>query len=174
VDGLTVLGETQSEVQEKLDEHNRYLVPDGSLAMISAATGNDLAKHGLDTPLSFVKNESNNSTAEGLTKRSEGVVWTPRKIAEHLHSGRGAILAGTPSQVADEMEDWIDSTGVDGFNLSRGISFATYEDIVNMLVPELQRRGRYKLDYAEGSLRQKLSGHGPRLPANHPAQTFRR
>ena len=35
-------------------------------------------------------------------------------------------------------------------------------------------RGRYKLDYAEGSLRQKLSGHGPRLPANHPAQTFRR
>ncbi len=175
VDGLTVLGETASEVQEKLDEHARYLVPEGSLAMISAATGNDLAKHGLDTPLSFVKNESNNSTAEGLTKRNEGVVWTPRKIAEHLHSGRGAILAGTPAQVADEMVDWIDSTGVDGFNLSRGISFATFEDVVDMLVPELQRRGRYKLAYAEGSLRQKLMGHGgARLPKDHPAQVYRR
>jgi len=44
-----------------------------------------------------------------------------------------------------------------------------------MLVPELQRRGRYKLDYAKGSLRQKLMGHGgPRLPKDHPAQGYRR
>jgi FMN-dependent oxidoreductase (nitrilotriacetate monooxygenase family) len=175
VDALTVLGNTAAQVQETLEEHVRYLVPEGSLAMISAATGNDLAKQGLDTPLTFVKNEANNTTAEGLTKRSEGVVWTPRKISEHLYAGRGAILTGTPAQVADEMEDWIDTTGVNGFNLSRGISFATFEDVVDLLVPELQRRGRYKLDYAEGSLRQKLMGHGgPRLPAQHPAQAFRR
>jgi len=175
VDGLTVLDETEAGVQAKLDEHARYLMPAGSLAMISAATGHDLAKHGLDTPLSLAKNDSNNSTSEGLTKRSEGVVWTPRKLAAHLYSGRGAILAGTPAQVADEMEDWLDTAGVDGFNLSRGISFATYEDVVEMLVPELQRRGRYKLDYAEGSLREKLMGHGgARLPADHPAQLYRR
>jgi FMN-dependent oxidoreductase (nitrilotriacetate monooxygenase family) len=174
VDGLTVLGETRAEVEAKLEEHSRYLIPDGSLAMISAATGNDLAKHGLDTPLSFVKNESNNSTAEGLTKRSEGVVWTPRMISEHLHSGRGAIFAGTPSEVADDMESWMDETGVDGFNLSRGISFATFEDVVDMLVPELQRRGRYKKNYAEGTLRQKLNGHGgARLPTAHPADAYR-
>jgi alkanesulfonate monooxygenase len=44
-----------------------------------------------------------------------------------------------------------------------------------LLVPELQRRGRYKLDYAEGSLRQKLMGHGgARLPKDHPAQVYRR
>ncbi len=175
VDGLTVIGETEAEVKAKLDEHYRYLIPDGSLAMISAATGNDLAKHGLDTPLGFVKNEANNSTAEGLTKRSEGVVWTPRAVSEHLHSGRGAILAGTPDQVADMMESWIEETGVDGFNLSRGISFATFEDAVDMLVPELQRRGRFKKEYAEGSLRQKLVGHGgARLPDDHPAASHRR
>jgi FMN-dependent oxidoreductase (nitrilotriacetate monooxygenase family) len=175
VDGLTVLGHNDVEVQEKLQEHSRYLIPEGSLAMISAATGNDLAKHGLDNPLSFVKNEANNSTVEGLTKRSEGVVWTPRLISEHLQSGRGAIFAGTPSQVADAMEDWMDETGVDGFNLSRGISFATFEDVVDMLVPELQRRGRYKLDYEAGSLRQKLTGNvGARLPATHPANAYRR
>jgi FMN-dependent oxidoreductase (nitrilotriacetate monooxygenase family) len=174
VDGLTVLGQTRAEVEAKLEEHARYLIPDGSLAMISAATGNDLAKHGLDTPLSFVKNESNNSTAEGLTKRNEGVAWTPRMISEHLHSGRGAIFAGTPGEVADDMESWMEETGVDGFNLSRGISFATFEDVVDMLVPELQRRGRYKLEYAEGALRQKLFGHGgARLPAEHPANAYR-
>jgi alkanesulfonate monooxygenase len=162
-------------VQAKLEEHSRYLIPEGSLAMISGATGNDLAKHGLDNPLSFVKNEANNSTAEGLTNRSEGVVWTPRMISEHLQSGRGAIFAGTPGEVADSMESWMDETGVDGFNLSRGISFATFEDVVDMLVPELQRRGRYKLDYEEGALRQKLTGNGSaRLPAAHPANAYRR
>jgi FMN-dependent oxidoreductase (nitrilotriacetate monooxygenase family) len=175
VDGLTVLGENEAEVRAKLEEHQRYLIPDGSLAMISGATGNDLAKHGLDTPLGFVKNESNNSTAEGLTKRNEGVAWTPRMVSEHLHSGRGAILSGTPDQVADTMESWIEETGVDGFNLSRGISFATFEDAVDMLVPELQRRGRFKLDYAEGTLREKLFDHGgARLPTSHPAEAYRR
>jgi len=174
VDGLTVLGTTQAELDAKLEAHSRYLIPEGSLAMISAATGNDLAKHGLDTPLGFVKNEANKSTAEGLTKGAGDVVWTPRKISEHLHSGRGAIFAGTPAQVADVMEAWIEETGVDGFNLSRGFSFATFEDVVNMLVPELQRRGRYKTEYAPGTLRTKLFGHGDgRLPASHPAQQYR-
>jgi hypothetical protein len=72
------------------------------------------------------------------------------------------------------MESWMDETGVDGFNLSRGISFATFEDVVEMLVPELQRRGRYKLEYEDGALRQKLAGHGARLPAAHPANEYRR
>jgi alkanesulfonate monooxygenase len=174
VDGLTVLGETEAEVKAKLDEHYRYLIPEGSLVMISAATGNDLALQDPDAPLGFVKNEANNSTAEGLTKRNEGTIWTPRSISQHLHSGRGAILAGTPDQVADTMESWIEETGVDGFNLSRGISFGTFEDAVDMLIPELQRRGRFKREYADGALRQKLVGHGgPRLPPDHPANLYR-
>jgi FMN-dependent oxidoreductase (nitrilotriacetate monooxygenase family) len=175
VDGLTVLGETEAEVSAKLEEHARYLIPEGSLVMISAATGSDLARHGLDNPLGFVKNEANKSTAEGLTKNAGDMVWTPRKISEHLHSGRGAILAGTPGRIADEMESWIEETGVDGFNLSRGFSFSTFEDVVNLLVPELQRRGRYKLDYAEGTLRKKLFGRGDgRLPETHPGHGYRR
>jgi FMN-dependent oxidoreductase (nitrilotriacetate monooxygenase family) len=174
VDALTVIGATEAEAQAKLEEHHRYLDPDGSLVMISGATGQDLKAHGLDKPLSFVKTEANASTAEGLTKRSPGKVWTPREIANHLHAGRGAVIVGTPDQVADEMISWIDETGVDGFNLSRGITHATFEDAVDMLVPELQRRGRFKRDYAEGTLRQKLHGHGgARLPDGHPASSYR-
>ncbi|HLY80870.1 MAG TPA: LLM class flavin-dependent oxidoreductase [Caulobacteraceae bacterium] len=173
VDALTVIGATEAEAREKEEEHRRYLDPEGSLVMISAATGIDLKAHGLDNPLSFVKSEANVSTAEGLTKRSHKV-WTPREIANHLHAGRGAVIVGTPEQVADEMIAWVDETGVDGFNLSRGISPGTFEDVVEMLVPELQRRGRFKRDYAEGTLRQKLHGRGgPRLPDAHPASTYR-
>ena len=41
-------------------------------------------------------------------------------------------------------------------------------------MPELQRRGVYKTAYREGTLREKLFGRGPRLPATHPADAFRR
>jgi long-chain alkane monooxygenase len=41
------------------------------------------------------------------------------------------------------------------------------------LVPELQKRGRYKRDYASGTLREKLFGAGPRLPKTHPADRYR-
>jgi alkanesulfonate monooxygenase len=50
----------------------------------------------------------------------------------------------------------------------------TFTDIVDLVVPELQRRGVYKLDYAPGTLREKLFGAGKaRLPADHPAAAVR-
>ena len=49
----------------------------------------------------------------------------------------------------------------------------TFADVVNHLVPELQRRGVYKHEYTPGTLREKLFGAGPRLPANHPGARYR-
>lgn len=49
----------------------------------------------------------------------------------------------------------------------------TFEDIADLLVPELTRRGRYKRAYTTGSLREKLFGEGPRLALPHPAARTR-
>jgi hypothetical protein len=38
------------------------------------------------------------------------------------------------------------------------------------VVPELQRRGRYRSDYPEGTLRHKLHGKGPALAEDHPGR----
>ena len=62
---------------------------------------------------------------------------------------------------------------MDGFNLAYALAHETFADVVELLVPELQKRGVYKTEYAPGTLREKLFGEGPRLPQNHPAADYR-
>jgi hypothetical protein len=84
------------------------------------------------------------------------------------------VLVGTPEKVADEIETWIDRTDVDGLNVAFAISPGDFEDIVELLIPELVRRGRYKKTYQKGTLREKLFGPGrARLKAPHPAAQYR-
>ncbi|WP_430539930.1 hypothetical protein [Pseudomonas arsenicoxydans] len=49
----------------------------------------------------------------------------------------------------------------------------TFIDVVALLVPELQKRGVYKTEYAPGTLREKLFGDGARLPESHPGAGYR-
>lgn len=67
---------------------------------------------------------------------------------------------GTPEMVADVFEQWVDKADVDGFNIAYVTSPGTFEDVVDLLVPELQRRGLYHQDYAYvgGTLRENLYG----------------
>jgi long-chain alkane monooxygenase len=87
---------------------------------------------------------------------------------------RWPVFVGSPATVADILQEWVDETDVDGFNLAYAVTHETFEDIVNLLVPELQRRGVYPSAYGPGStLREKLFSAGPYLPANHPAAQHR-
>ncbi len=68
---------------------------------------------------------------------------------------------------------WVEATGIDGFNLAYAVTPESFEDFVELVVPELQRRGVYKREYRSGSLREKLFGAGPRLMPPHPAAKYR-
>ena len=84
------------------------------------------------------------------------------------------MVVGSPEEVADELIAWVEETDIDGFNLAYAVTPETFVDFVDLVVPELQRRGRFKLDYACGTLREKLCGPGrARLGADHPASRFR-
>ena len=83
-------------------------------------------------------------------------------------------VVGTPEQAADAIEAWFEQTDVDGLNMPFAVSPGDFEDIADMLVPELVRRGRYKKTYQPGTLREKLFGAGrAQLEAPHPAVQFR-
>lgn len=101
--------------------------------------------------------------------------WTIRDIITHnFIGGRGPVVIGSPAEVADELQSWIAETDLDGFNLSYAITPGGYRDFADLVVPELQRRGVYKTDYAPGTLREKTFGAGhARLPDTHPAARFR-
>ena len=84
------------------------------------------------------------------------------------------FVVGTPSVVADEIERWLDDDGVDGINLRQYHSFDTARDFAELVVPELRRRGRLA-DRSDTpvTLRERLFGRGPRLPASHIATRYR-
>jgi hypothetical protein len=83
------------------------------------------------------------------------------------------VAVGTGAEVADRIQEWVEATDSDGLNLWHVITPGTYADFAEYVVPELQRRGVYRTAYDPGTLRQKLFGHGPRLPASHPGSRFR-
>ena len=97
-----------------------------------------------------------------------------RQAAEHVCiGGIGPVFVGSPATVADQMEDWIEATDIDGFNLAFAVRPETFVDVADLLVPELQRRGRYKRAYRKGVLREKLFGGSARLQPPHVGATYR-
>lgn len=171
---VTVIpGETEAAAQAKLADYRAHIDHEGALALLSGWTGIDFSRYALDEPLRYVKNDAMNSAIEALTVADPGKVWTVREIAEHVGiGGRGPLFVGSPAQVADALESWMAATDVDGFNLAYAVTPESFEDFVDLVVPELQRRGVYKRDYRPGTLREKLQGRA-RLAASHPGAGHR-
>ncbi|MFD1704343.1 LLM class flavin-dependent oxidoreductase [Methylopila henanensis] len=169
-----VTGPTDAAAEAKLADYRRYVSHEGALTLMSGWTGVDFSSYGLDQTVTHVRTEAGRSAMENITRADPSRVWTVREVAEHVGvGGVGPVFVGAPSTVADLMESWIAATGVDGFNLAAAVAPESFEDVAEHVVPELQRRGRYKRAYAPGTLREKLTGGGPRLPARHPAAGFR-
>ena len=173
---MTVItGQTESAARAKLAEYQSYVSEEGALVLMSGWTGVDFSKYALDDPIRYSKQEAQTSALEAFTIADPGRVWTVREIAKHAAiGGRGPVVVGSAEQVADELIAWVEETDVDGFNLAYAVTPETFADFVDLVVPELQRRGRYKLDYQPGTLREKLYGPGrARLGREHPAARFR-
>jgi alkanesulfonate monooxygenase len=170
-----IVGETETAARAKYDEYRSYVSPEGALALMAGWTGIDFSQYGLDDEVRYIKNEAMTSAIEAFTTADPERKWTIREIAQHVGiGGRGPLAIGAPEQVADELQSWVEETGIDGFNLAYAVMPETFADFVEHVVPVLQRRGAYKRDYREGTLREKLYGPGrARLPEDHPAARFR-
>jgi len=170
-----ILGRTEAEANEKYADYRRHISPEGALALMSGWTGIDFSGYELDQQVRHVQNDAGRSALDNVTRADPDRVWTVRDVIEHVGvGGAGPVVVGTPEMVADEIEAWFEATDVDGLNVAFAISPGDFEDIADMLVPELTRRGRYKAEYARGTLREKLFGDGrARLGAPHPAAGYR-
>jgi FMN-dependent oxidoreductase (nitrilotriacetate monooxygenase family) len=166
-----ITGPDEEAAHAKLADYRRYASPEGWLVALAGASGIDLGKYGLDEPLPHEKTEAVQSVMQ--IPQGGGAKRTMRELAERGAIGSGsALIVGSPVRVADELEAWVDETGIDGFNLASAVMPETFTDFVELVVPELQRRGRMKRAYAPGTLRDKLFGRA-RLPATHAASEFR-
>jgi FMN-dependent oxidoreductase (nitrilotriacetate monooxygenase family) len=171
-----IVGHSEAEARKKYEICRRHISLGGALALLSGWTGVDFSTYDPDEPIRHIENDAGRTAMDNLTRADPDRVWTVRTIAEHVGiGGVGPVIVGSAQQVADELERWVDSTDVDGFNLAYALMPQTFTDVVDFLVPELQRRGRYKVDYRPGTLREKLFGAGrTRLGEQHPAARYRR
>src|SRR6202012_62498 len=150
-----ILGETEAEANAKYADYRRHISAEGALTLMSGWTGVDFSTYDLDQQVRHILNDAGRTAMDNITRADPDRVWTPH-------------------EVADEIEAWFEQTGVDGLNVAFAISPGDFEDISDMLVPELTRRGRYKQTYQQGTLREKLFGEGrARLAAPHPAARYR-
>lgn len=166
-----VTGATEAEAKEKYADYLAHASSEGGLAHFAASTGVDFSQYDLDEPISFGPSNAIQSAAAAAQKQG----WTTRrKLLEQFTLGsRYKTIVGDPQQVADALTTWIDEGEIDGFNLTRIVVPETWEDFANLVVPELQNRGRYRTAYEGGTLRQQLFGQGDRLSATHPAAQWR-
>jgi long-chain alkane monooxygenase len=170
-----IVDESDAKAKAKCDDYRQYASLDGALALGSGWMGIDFGGYAPDAPLRRIETNAVKSSVEAFSSADPTKIWTVRELADWIGiGGLGPVFVGGPSTVADLMEEWVAETDVDGFNLAYAVTPETFEDIVTYLVPELQRRGVYKKDYAPGTLREKLFGASARLPHSHPAARFRR
>jgi alkanesulfonate monooxygenase len=174
---MTVISaKTDAEAQAKLADYRRHVSTEGTLALLSGYLGIDLANTDLDQPLKAKEIDAIQSCVDGFTRQDPNRNWTLRDAVERLGvAGYKPLLVGSPATVADGFIGWIEQSGVDGFNLEYIVSPGDFAAFVDLVVPELQRRGVYKTRYEDGTLREKLRGKGRRyLPETHPGAHYRR
>jgi FMN-dependent oxidoreductase (nitrilotriacetate monooxygenase family) len=170
-----VVGRTEREAEDKLADYRRHASVEASLAHYSSSIGVDLSKYGMDEPIEQRATNANQSALAVVTGKGGGTPLTPRQIIDQMVLGsRQKPIVGSPEQIADRLQEWMDDGDIDGFNLARTVAPESLRDFVDLVVPVLQERGVFKAEYAEGPLRQKMFQRGDgRLPASHPAAAFR-
>lgn len=168
--GITVVTDKHHDLaQAKLAEYEGYASSEAGLAHYSSSVGIDLSQYADDEVIAY---QQTNSIAS-VNQRFRQQVTKAQLIAEHRLGGRYPLIVGDGREVAEALLTWVDETGIDGFNVTRTVTPESYEDFIQYVIPELQRRGRFKTEYKQGSLRHKLIGKGERLPSSHPVQSFR-
>jgi FMN-dependent oxidoreductase (nitrilotriacetate monooxygenase family) len=164
-----IIGSTEREALRLEKELEDLIIPAYGLAQLSTMTGIELAEDALDRPLPDVSVET-----EGAQSRRKLVVdlarresLTVRQLLGRLAGGRGhRVVAGTPEQIADQLQEWFFNEAADGFNIMPPILPGGLSDFVDYVVPELQVRGLFRYEYEARTLR---GNYGLERPASRYA-----
>ncbi|HDR8198030.1 LLM class flavin-dependent oxidoreductase [Bacillus thuringiensis] len=151
-----IVGKTYEEAIEKFDSFQKYWSLEGNIAHYAGGSGYDLSQYNINDYIG--------------TLSVKEIIGNLSKIDGKWFK----LLIGTPKEIANEMQYLVEETDIDGFNLVQYISPGTFQDFIDLVVPELQKRGLYKTQYTEGTYREKLFGKGnSKLPNNHFINEYR-
>lgn len=166
---LPVIGDTEREARDKFEHLQSLIHPELGLAILSEIVNLDLTPYDLDGPLPEVPvtpRQQGRQTVVVEMARQHGL--TIRQLMQRVAGARAhRIVCGTASSIADALEEWFADGACDGFNLMPLTIPHGLEDIVDRLVPELQRRGLFRRAYEGATLRENLGL--PKVPSRYAA-----
>jgi len=154
---FVVVGDTVEEARQKRARLDSLVNYANAIASLSIALGHDASKFDPDGPLPDIPesnaSKSGRERAIALARREN---LTVRQLAQRLGGYSGLAIVGTPATIADEMEEWLESRGSDGFTVMFPYLPGGLDDFVDRVVPELQRRGIFRREYEGNTLRENL------------------
>lgn len=162
-----IIGETEEIAIQKYNKLQSLVDPYESLKFVSGYMGNvDFSKYSLDTPAKDVEFPLVNSIQSNFNEMKKIIGEEDIKVGElyarFFSPARRDRFVGTPTQVADEMEVWFTEKAADGFMLQFPLLPGDLEDFVEKVVPILQERGLFRLDYEGDTLRDHLGLKNPK------------
>jgi alkanesulfonate monooxygenase len=154
---FVVVGDSVEEAKAKRAKLDSLVHIESAIASLSITLGCDASQFDLDGPLPGIP--ESNATKSGreravMSAEKEGL--TVRQLAQRLGGYSGLAMVGTAGTIADEMEEWLHTRASDGFTIMFPFLPEGLNDVVDKVIPELQRRGLFRKEYEGTTLRENL------------------
>ncbi|MCC8354552.1 LLM class flavin-dependent oxidoreductase [Bacillus sp. AF23] len=167
-----VIADTEEEAQAKYQELQDLIIPSVGLQILQNYLGGiDLSAYPLDGPLPKLDADASNAVKSRfklVQEMAERDNMTIRELYKYVAGSRGHhIFVGTPEQLADKMQEWVDHKACDGFNIMPPLLPEGIELFVDKVVPILQERGVFRKEYEGTTLREHF---GLEKPVNRYAK----
>lgn len=155
---MPIVGRTREEAQEVWNQLNELVDIDNGIEQLSARFGVDMTAYPLDGPVPEIPaTEGSQSRVKLLTELAARENLTLRQLAAVAAGSRGhRVVVGTAEDIADDFQHWLELGGADGFNIMPAVLPDQLELFVELVIPELQRRGLFRTDYQYSTLRENL------------------
>ena len=170
-----IIGATEEEAEKKKQLFEELIPEEAGVALLSAMISVDLTGYPVDGPLPDLPEveqvNGGKSRFTLLKDLAERENLTIRQLYQKTAGARGhREIKGTPEQIADQLQEWFENGAADGFNVMPPYLPGGLEDFVDHVIPELQKRGLFRTEYTEDTLRGNL---GLKRPANTLVNTIR-
>lgn len=155
---MPIVGRTREEAKALWKELNTLVDIDNGLRQLSLRFSMDLSQYPLDGPVPEVPlGEGNQSRVKLMTDMAKRENLTLRELAAVAAGSRGhRVIVGTAEDIADDFELWLKEGGADGFNIMPAIMSEQLDLFIELVIPELRRRGLFRDEYAFATLRENL------------------
>ena len=153
-----LVGKTDEEAAAKYARLQKLIHPQLGVRQLSNYIDYDLSRFDIDGPLPEIpRDEISNSRVDLLVDWAKRDNLTIRQLYEAIAGGRGHFtLQGSPTTIADTLEEWFTTGAADGFNFLSPTIPGGVEDFIDLVIPELQRRGLFRTEYEGTTLRENL------------------